>query len=78
MVARKRTSSVPPQALLDTIAGIGGVALEGLEMPPALAARIAAEKEAQQQIDRQIEVSQQYVAIVVTGTRTKLIPVHHG
>lgn len=81
MVAPYRTSSVPPPELLGMIGDIAGVSpddVEELPMPSALAEKIAEEKRAEQEVERQLQAAQQYLAVVMIGKKQKFIPVHRG
>lgn len=64
--------------MIGDIAGVSPEDVPELPMPPALAEQIAREQQAEQEAEKKLQASQQYVAIVVTGTRTKMIPVHRG
>lgn len=78
MVAPHHTSDIAPDDLVDMLSGIAGTYAGDLEMPPALAAKVAAERRQRELERRASEAQQQWVAVVVRGSQQKLIPVFRG
>ncbi len=77
MVAPYRTSDIAPDDLIEMLSGIAGTYAGDLEMPPALAAKVASERR-QRDEERRASETQQWMAVVVQGSQQKLIPVFRG
>ncbi len=78
MVAPYRTSDIAPVDLVDMLSGIAGTYAGDLEMPPALAAKVAAERRQRDEERRASEAQQQWMAVIVQGSQQKLVPVFRG
>lgn len=80
MVAYRFQDPNPSADLLGMIGDIAGQNTDdyALEMPPALAAQIAAERAENMARERAAESPKLLVAIVVQNAQQKLLPVFHG
>ncbi len=78
MVAPHHTPDIAPHDLVDMLSGIAGTYAGDLEMPPALAAKVAAERRQRNEERREYEAQQQWVVVVLQGSKQKLVPLFRG